>query len=183
MARRHGIGYFVAKKPEADSAGGPVQSFLRDFTVLEMAAGELGAFRLRDDKRLTSEVLLNNDFRDGLSGWSMHGKVGYARTPPEVTVTLHDTLAQSFSVRSGVEYRYSVAARCGDGRGSLLLQVNWYSARGKFLGTLLVPRPCEAALSTFAVDFVPPADAAVGVVVVGGHGDDRVIIRSVSLRL
>jgi hypothetical protein len=97
-------------------------------------------------------------------------------------VTLLDTLVRAVAVDEGVTYRYSLEAFCEVPGTVLRLQINWHDASGKFITTSLEPRPCEPQWRTYGREMQPPAGATTGIVIVGGHGPQPVLVRSVSLR-
>lgn len=179
VMRNYGVSWFMT--PERPGML-PValRHFLSEYTAAAFTSNGWQARQVTANALYRDELLINGDFGEGVKQWSVFGN-----TPVHegrVQVNLANTISQSFETQPGARYLYSLTAACPVPNTSLRLQINWISKSGTMLDVALRPTSCGPQEEVYSAELSAPAAAAAGVVIVGGHDRNTVLVDRVSLR-
>jgi len=129
---------------------------------------------------MQQEVLVNNDFRDGLTGWTESGKVTFNQIEGSVKVSDKNFLTQVLHVAEGTTFRTSITAKCEAENAYVRLQANWINADGQFLSATLYPERCDATYKKFTEEMEAPDGATLAIVYLVAHGPYEIDVKSLS---
>lgn len=183
FARANGIHWFTGCRATARDVhpDAPTQRFLRRYTVDEFASGAARLARLRPEYEYAQELLLNNDFQDGLRDWGVAPGAEFVPLEHAVRVTEQHYLNQRVPVQPGGSYRISIRARCPEPDTSTRLQVNWMDTRNHAMPVSLLPVRCTPEWNDYSEVFTAPLGAGSAYVYVTGHTGKPVFVQRVSL--
>jgi hypothetical protein len=127
------------------------------------------------------ELLVNNDFKDGLTGWEAGGPVDLLPREHAVRVTEREHVHQLVHVLPGVHYRLLIRARCVQPNTQTRLQINWLDEHGTGLPPSGEVVSCTPDWADYSAVFQAPPGAAAGYFYVTSHTDKPVLIQHASM--
>jgi hypothetical protein len=127
------------------------------------------------------ELLINNDFGQGLTDWETGGPVEVLPAQHALRVTAHQHAHQFVRVTPGTAYHVAVRARCPEPDTYTRLQVNWVDSSGRLIGASLTPLACTNQWVDYSTTYHAPPQASGGLFYVTGHSEKPVLIQNVSM--
>lgn len=157
------------------------KAFLKKYTRHEYRCGPIDLVAFKKEFIFTTELVKNGSFQRGLKFWDRFGKV---QPTPKGTALVNgkNTMSQPTLISDKSRYRYSITARSKSPGALVRLQVNWLNSSGEFLGTTLIPKECTGDFQNFTKEMKAPEGASLGIVYVGGHGEEWIEVKKISFK-
>lgn len=131
-------------------------------------------------KNYSDELLLNGDFRSGLSHWTTRGTVD--ADVHGVTVNIDNHLFQDVTVNNEDQtYLTSYHIICASD-ATMRAQVNWFDAAGAFLSATGETYDCYGNNLSINKIVKPPSGATLGRFYITANDDRDITVKSVSFR-
>jgi hypothetical protein len=183
--RQYGVEYIILQ--DDWSFKGCCSDFKNRFNFLQNISNDISTYnnihirKLNDQDLFSSELLENLNFNDS-KYWSFNKAKEIDVSDKSLLVSVNSFATRKITVNQNIRYLNSIVAMCLEQKTYGRLQVNWYDKHNVYLGTNIKPFECSDRWETYTSEIRSPIGAAYAEIYAAGHYNQKLKMKSISLK-